>query len=128
MSTDLQCQNCGASLDVKGQKSSIIRCTYCGTDNVLQEKARTAVAQYTRQFAARLSKVIDESFTLDETQELVFRLAGELPGSYRLDYDDLPGHSQTAKARELVLWCQRRQLLQELVDAVLAARPTTDLS
>jgi hypothetical protein len=61
-------------------------------------------------------------------QDLVVQLNAELPAPYRLQYDDVPGNSQKSKARELVLWCQRRKVLQELVDVVLSVRPSAELS
>ena len=128
MSEALRCESCGAPLEVKGQASHIVRCNYCRTDNVLKRATRTVVAQDSREFTVKLRKAIVENFDLDEMRELVFRLNAELPAPYSLEYDNLSGSSDTAKALELVLWCRRRGLLQLLADTVLSVRPSMDLS
>jgi DNA-directed RNA polymerase subunit RPC12/RpoP len=128
MAGPVKCSNCGAPLDVKGRESDIVRCDYCGTDTMLETKARTVVAEDSRQFAVKLMKAIVDNLDLDEIRDLVVRLNAALPEPYSLEYENLSGSSDIAKARELVLWCQRRRLLQLLVDTLLSVRPSLDLS
>jgi hypothetical protein len=68
-----------------------------------------------------------DGFTLAELQDLVVDLNGRLPAGYSLNYDDIGGETVRGKTRELVLWCQRRNVLQTLVEAVQAVRPTIDV-
>ena len=119
MVKELQCQSCGAALDVKIQRAGVIRCNYCGSNHVLEAEVRTVIADNSSRFASQLFRVIDDSFSLEELKDLVLRLNEALPAGYFLDYDDLPGGSQKAKARELVQWCRRREQLQPLVDTIV---------
>jgi len=128
MAEPVKCSNCGAPLDVKGRESDVVRCDYCGTDTMLETKARAVVAENSRQFTVKLMKAIVDNFDLDEIRDLVVRFNSALPEPYSLEYENLSGSSDIAKARELVLWCSRRNLLQLLVDTVLSMRPSTDLS
>jgi transcription elongation factor Elf1 len=124
MSKELRCQSCGASLNVKEQRSNIIQCDYCGTECVVEIRGSFGKVDYGRQFVSKLYRAIDSHFTENEMRDLVVELNGKLMAPYFVDYDDLAGGGQRAKARELVQWCQRRKLLQELVDAVHSIRPS----
>ena len=126
MNKSLRCQNCGAALHVSQQKSGMIRCDYCGTDTVVEVRTNPIQVEYSRQFTSRLRKLIDEHFTEDEMRDLVAELDAVLTAPYRIQYDDLPGRSQSSKALELVKWCERRQLLQALVDVVHAMRSSIE--
>ena len=128
MSEPLKCKGCGAPLVVKDQHLKIMRCDYCGTDNVLTGEARTVVADDSPQFAVKLYKAIANNFDLDGIQDLVERLKVKLSAPHQLNYENLPGSRKLDKARELVQWCQRRRLLQPLVDTVLSVQPSIDLS
>ena len=64
---------------------------------------------------ARLRRLLGRHFNEDELRELALDLG--------LDYEDLAGDSKRAKVRELVLYFERRQLLDELVEAVKERRP-----
>lgn len=128
MSREFRCQSCGASLNVREQGAEgIVRCDYCGTDCVVEVRGGSRKAEYNREFVSRLHRAIDNHFTEEETRDLVFELSGALPAASRIEYDDLAGRGQGAKARELVLWCQRRSLLQELVDVVYSVRPSIEM-
>ncbi len=128
MIRNLRCPNCGAALDPKIQKTNVIQCDYCQTNHLIEPRVHSPVGKNSHQFASKLYKVIDENFGLDELEDLVMRLNQVLPGQTSLDYDDIPGTSQKSKARELVLWCRRRAVLQSLADTVLSVRPSIDLS
>jgi len=128
MAGPVKCSNCGAPLDVRGCESDVVRCDYCGTDTMLETKARTVMAEDSRQFTMKLMRAIVDNFDLDEIRDLVIRFDVALPEPYRLEYENLSGDNDIAKARELVLWCQRRRLLQLLVDTVLSIRPSIELS
>ena len=95
---------------------------------MLAGETRTVVAEYSHQFVVKLYKAIANNFDLDGIQHLVTLLNGRLSASYGLGYENLPGSTDVAKARELVQWCQRRKCLQSLVDTVLSVRPSIDLS
>ena len=128
MAGPVKCSNCGAPLNVKGHESNVVRCDYCGTDTMLEGRSRTVVAEDSRQFTLKLMRAIVDNLNLDEIRDLVVRLNAALPKPYSLEYENLSGNSDIAKARELVLWCQRRRLLQLLVDTLLSVRPSLDLS
>ena len=128
MTEPVRCKSCGAPLDVQEQSSAVVRCAYCGNDHVLRRETRTVVAQDSPQFFSKIYRAIVDNFDLDEIQDLVIRLNDELPEPFTLEYENLSGSSDIAKARELVLWCRRRKLVQLLVDTVLSVRPSIDLS
>jgi hypothetical protein len=68
--------------------------------------------------AARLQTLygaLDSSFSPDELRDLCFEMG--------IDYDALPGEGKSARARELVAYCQRHGRLPELVANVVAKRP-----
>jgi len=62
-----------------------------------------------------LWQALDKGYSLAELQDLCFELD--------IDYEDLPGEGQSAKARELVSYCKRRGLLPALVERVIRDRP-----
>jgi hypothetical protein len=126
VSEELRCQSCGAWLEIEETGEGVVGCAYCGANYEAVGRREVAV-EYSRDFTMKLYRVIDESFTSEEMKELVLELEGRLPGSYRLDYDDIGGNNQRSKARELVQWCRRRRLLRELAEVVVDLRPTVDL-
>ena len=127
MSEELRCQSCGAWLEVGKDVAQIVQCAYCGGNIRIKASEQAVQAEYSRQFTTRLYRAIDESFTAEEMKELVVLLNGKLSGPYRLDYDDIPGNNQRSKALALVQWCERRMILQDLVDVVVSFRPTISL-
>ena len=62
-----------------------------------------------------LRDALDDAYSDAELRDLCFEL--------EVDYEDLPGDGQAAKARELVLFCKRRGLLAALVACVMRDRP-----
>jgi hypothetical protein len=62
-----------------------------------------------------LRDALDNGYSDAELRDLCFEL--------EVDYEDLPGEGQSAKARELVLFCKRRGLLATLVQYVMRDRP-----
>ncbi len=62
-----------------------------------------------------LRRALDDGYNTDELRDLCFELG--------IDYEDLPGETQSAKARELVLFAKRHNLTAQLVAVVMAARP-----
>lgn len=64
---------------------------------------------------AQLRREIALRFSDDELKTLCFDLG--------LDYEDLPANARAGRARELVLYCERTNLLDELVAACQSERP-----
>lgn len=127
---ELKCQSCFAPLEVRRQMGNIVLCEYCGTENVLYSSVRRVVADYSHDFAVALVYAISDSFSsLDDIADLIVMASGlmHLNSYNRLTYDTIAGNSARSKARELVMWCQRRVVLQELVDACLTLRPNIDI-
>lgn len=62
-----------------------------------------------------LRRALDEGYNSDELRDLCFELG--------IDYEDLPGETQSARARELVLYARRHNLTAQVVALVMAARP-----
>lgn len=62
-----------------------------------------------------LRRVLDDHYNIEELKDLCLTLG--------IDYEDIPGETQSAKARELVLYMQRRDRLAELVEQVMRERP-----
>lgn len=62
-----------------------------------------------------LRRALDDGYNDSELRDLCFELG--------IDYDDLSGDNQSAKARELVSYAMRRNLLARLVEHVMRDRP-----
>ncbi len=62
-----------------------------------------------------LRRALDDGYNDSELRDLCFELG--------IDYEELGGDNQSAKARELVLYAQRRNLLASLVERVMRDRP-----
>ena len=63
----------------------------------------------------QLRQALDDGYNDSELRDLCFELG--------IDYEDLPGDGQSAKARELVLYARRHGLLAQLVEKVMRERP-----
>jgi hypothetical protein len=63
----------------------------------------------------QLREKIVATFSLDEMATLCSDLC--------LEYEEIPGQTRSAKARELISYCQRRGRLLELVQYCQTARP-----
>lgn len=63
----------------------------------------------------QLRQALDDGYNDSEMRDLCFEL--------NIDYEDLPGDGQSAKARELVLYARRHGLLAQLVEKVMRERP-----
>lgn len=63
----------------------------------------------------QLFEVLDQRFSDDDLRGLAFALG--------LDYENLPGQAKSSKARELVLYCERRNNLVRLTDEIRRTRP-----
>ena len=72
-----------------------------------------------RERLATLRQILDQRFGEDELRDLVFDLG--------LDYDNLPGDGKSGKARELVAYCDRHSLIDELVATLQRNRPDISL-
>lgn len=62
-----------------------------------------------------LRAALDDGYSDSELRDVCFELG--------IDYDDLPGDNQSAKARELVLFAKRRDLTADLVRLIMRDRP-----
>jgi hypothetical protein len=62
-----------------------------------------------------LWKALVEGFNESELQDLCFEL--------NVDYEELPGDTKSAKARELVKYATRHDTLNALIERVMASRP-----
>nr|HMT21651.1 hypothetical protein [Promineifilum sp.] len=63
----------------------------------------------------QLRRALDDGYNDSELRDLCFELG--------IDYEDLPGDGQGAKARELVLFAKRHSQLAQLVEHVMRNRP-----
>ncbi|MFN8485667.1 MAG: SIR2 family protein [Anaerolineae bacterium] len=61
-----------------------------------------------------------DAFSLDEFKTFCFDLQDS---GIKVDYDDLEGEGKGAKVRALIEYCERRNLLPQLIDACKKARP-----
>lgn len=68
-------------------------------------------------------KILDaltQAFTMDELRTLAFKMG--------IDYEDVDlENGKTAFARELILYCQHRQMLPDLIVQIRRFRPRIDL-
>ena len=62
-----------------------------------------------QRYEVQLTEKIRQHFNEDELREICFRL--------KIGYEDLPGSGRAWKARELVLFCERKKRLEELTTA-----------
>lgn len=62
-----------------------------------------------------LRRALDDGYNLEELRDLCFELG--------IDFEDLPGETQSGKARELVLYARRHGLEARLVEQVMRDRP-----
>jgi hypothetical protein len=62
-----------------------------------------------------LRGILDNAYNSNELKDLCFELG--------IDHEDIPGDTQSAKARELVLFARRRGLEARLVELVMRDRP-----
>ena len=63
----------------------------------------------------RLRDALDKRYSDSELRDVCFELG--------IDYEDLPGDRQSAKARELVLYAERHSMTAQLVALVMRDRP-----
>lgn len=66
----------------------------------------------------RLHELIIAHFNINELQELAFELG--------IDYETIAGTEKNSKTREFILFCSRRDLVEELITKLKDARPTID--
>jgi hypothetical protein len=64
---------------------------------------------------ATLRRILADGYNIDELRDLCFELG--------IDYEDIPGDTRSAKARELVLFARRRGLEARLVEQIMRDRP-----
>jgi hypothetical protein len=69
----------------------------------------------TQQVRVGLRKLLETNFSLEELANLCFDMG--------IEYENLPGATRGAKARELVQYCERRLRVGELVETGRALRP-----
>ncbi len=65
-----------------------------------------------------LHKALNQHFGLEDLQNLCF--------SIDVDFEELAGSSKSGRVRELILYCQRRGMLDQLLMACEAERPNVD--
>ena len=68
----------------------------------------------------QLWNILVEHFTDDELETLCFQLD--------IDYDGLDGAGKMGRARELIRYCENRNRLSDLIDAIRSARPAVPLT
>ncbi|MBN1247136.1 MAG: hypothetical protein JXC32_05720 [Anaerolineae bacterium] len=85
-----------------------------------EEALRAAVRRFRQSpegvpLRIRLATALIDRCSAEDLRALCFRLG--------IDYDNLNGTGKAAKARELVLYYERRDALEALVDALCQTRP-----
>jgi hypothetical protein len=63
----------------------------------------------------RLRRLIEESFSTSELHDLCFDLG--------IDHENLPGQERSARAREIIRYCERHSRLADLLREVVRLRP-----
>jgi len=86
-------------------------------DDVTMARLQEAVQVSRRQrwSVLHLHQVLDERFGREDLRTLCLYL--------EVDYDDLPGEGQEAKARELIKYLERQRRIHELATTILERRP-----
>jgi len=77
--------------------------------------AQDAEAGASEVYRSRSLDLLDSRFSDDELRDLYFCL--------HIDYSNLPGEAKRAKARELILYCERHERMPELIKTVVERRP-----
>ena len=80
----------------------------------LQQAASTG-GRASPETRSTLVKALEDEFSLEEIRNLCFDLG--------LDPDNIPGNTKASKARELILYCERRGTVRQLGEAIRRARP-----
>ncbi len=70
-------------------------------------------------FRSRIRELINGHFNEGELRSLVFDLG--------IDYDNLPGNTKDDKARELIRYCETRNMIGELLNGIKRERPEIDI-
>jgi hypothetical protein len=79
------------------------------------DKTRRAPQKDSR---AILRDLLDGYFSEDDLRDLCFEMS--------IDYDNLPGSGKRNKARELVLYCEHRNITADLIARCREQRPHAD--
>lgn len=107
------------------------------TEEELKSALREVVIELEEQKTGRatpnpvkLIEVLDTRFDSEELHSLCVILLITYPNRMTnpsLYYDSLEGQGKASKIRELVLYCQRRNMLDELTSAILDQRPDVEM-
>ena len=84
------------------------------------EQETEAQKQVTKQYATYLSDLIDDSFSEEDLEELAFNM--------QIDIENVAGRMRTKRGKviSLLVYCQQRERIPELLDELRKARPGKD--
>jgi hypothetical protein len=120
---ELKCVSCHGVLEVKQQNSLIVKCGFCGTENQLDIGAIKIVVDNSHKYSSLLARAMRETFNLAELKDITIQMNRNLPAGYVCDPDGFPS-TKPSYVLELVMWSQRRGVLQILLNTALEFRPT----
>ena len=102
----LKCLNCTWNLNLAdGRMGNVVTCEFCGTQFALDSILNAIAVREGNGWFIYLVKAIRSSFSMDCLKDLCAELYS-ITGGYQ--YEDIPGDTRNAKARELVQYAQRR--------------------
>ena len=70
-------------------------------------------------FRSRIRELLNERYNEGELRSLVFDLG--------VDYENLPGNTKDDKARELIRYCEARNMISELINGIKRERPEVNI-
>ena len=79
------------------------------------QQAASAGGRASPETRSTLVKALEDEFSLEEIRDLCFDMG--------LDPDNIPGNTKASKARELIMYCERRGTVRQLGEAIRRARP-----
>lgn len=80
-----------------------------------ERRYRLVTEQDTATRLVQIRRIVADVFTLEEMNDLAFQLG--------INYEEIKGDSPLEKARELVLYCENRGLVENLIHTCQAQRP-----
>jgi NAD-dependent SIR2 family protein deacetylase len=125
LNTSVTCGTCNAGLEVLHSNSGVVKCDYCGTDNVLNKEVRLTLYEDSARFQLALRKAMIASFDNAALQILGSTFLAVHP---QFDFENVKRESKNLTVMEFIGYAKRRGMLKELYTCVLDEVPEIDIT
>lgn len=114
----LKCQNCNGDLDLsKGTLGNVLTCEYCESEHVLENRIRFHISSFDpNPFRIFLREMIVKYFNMQDLRLVYDNLEAK---TRQFNFEDIRGETKSAKALEMVLYGQRRGLLELMIEEMM---------